>query len=169
MIVISITSAECLVVLMSHSIICVAHTLTLSNGQLILGVCPSHSEELVGPDNGGGGVIAQLNAKFHVFLCGEAVDVFQAVPELSIQITKTIHVVCPVAIEVHGTIDSPLDDGPLASIILHVAMSIGLGGAEGSQGIAASSYLVGTSAGQRKYFFDLQVYTRQFKGKKSLE
>ena len=118
-IIIIISCTEGAPITISHGVWS-SHSLALSNGQLVITCSIAHLEELVGPHYGRCTPIFYLNTQLHIISCGEAVDVFQAVPKLPLQISKAIYIVSPVAIEVHRAIDSPLNHQPFPSFCLHV-------------------------------------------------
>ena len=84
-------------------------------------------------------------------------DISKSVPELSIQVSKSVLVVTPVSGEVDCSVwQSSLDDQPASPVRLHVATSFDV--AVRSERSLLITYCVDTAVRCGRELFDLRVY-----------
>ena len=87
-----------------------------------------------------------IDSHFRLYVIGEAVDVPQPVPELSVQVPEAILIVMPVAGEVGVAIGEPsLNDQPATTICTHVTVGQLTGVTEGIGGVAMAGHLIEAS------------------------
>ena len=110
-IIVSVFCAEVPVVVMSHEIKGPSRSVSSTDVQPVHVLGAFHSELLVGPGDLVATLILQVKSQLHTLSIGEAVDVLQPIPELSLQVSKAFLVIAPFPVEVLcPSRHSPLDD-----------------------------------------------------------
>ena len=68
--------------------------------------------------------IGKVYSQCGISSLSEPVYLVESQPELSIEVTKSLHIVGPVAIEVHSSIHSPLKHHPTPTVTVHVTVNL---------------------------------------------
>ena len=120
-IIVTVVCTEGMIVVVCHGISSSCCPLSLTDVETVVVFWAVHSELLVRPVDMSTTRGLHVDTKLHLFPGGQAVDVPEAKPELTLQITKPLFVCLPVFGKVHSaTVDPSLDDYPAAAICFHV-------------------------------------------------
>ena len=120
-IIVTVVRTEGMVVVGCHGISCSCCPLSLADMETVVVFWAIHSELLVRPVDMSTTSGLHVDTKLHLLPGGQAVDVPEAKPELTLQITKPLFICLPVFGEVlRTTTDPSLDDYPAATITFHV-------------------------------------------------
>ena len=127
-VVVGISGTELISVVVGHSIGPRCWCLQPPNSEGVVGVSPAHSERVVEVRLFSSVSFLELDFQVHILPACQAVHVPQSVPELCVEVTKTIHIVYPVSGEVHVlaggySVVSSHYDQTATVLSLHVALS----------------------------------------------
>ena len=126
-VIVTIICTEGIVVVGFHTIRCSCCPLSLTDVETVVVFWAVHSELLVRPINRNTPCGLHVDTKLHLFPGGQAVDVLETKPELTLQISKPLFVCLPVFGKVHrATIDPLLDDNPATTVSVHVTFHLHL-------------------------------------------
>ena len=127
-VVVGISSAELSSIVIGHSISSTWWEVYISNSEEVVVVSPAHSERVVEVRLFSSVSFLEDDPQVHILPACQAVHVPQSVPELCVELPKTIHIVHPVSGEAHVlaggySVVSSHYDQPATVLSLHVALS----------------------------------------------